>query len=139
MNITLNQKNHGLWFEASDENGMTVTIDGKPGTELGEGQGMSPMQLVLSAVGGCSVFDVVTILKKQKQKLDNVQVQVSAERREEIPQVFTKIHIHFVLTGEFEQKKLQRALKLSVEKYCSVGHMLEKSVDITYDYEINNK
>ena len=139
MNITLNRKNKGLLFEASDENGISVLIDGGANSLLGEGKSLSPMQLVLSAVAGCSVFDVVTILHKQKQDLLDIQVQAHAERSDAVPAIFETIHLHFVLIGDLNEKKVQRALKLSVEKYCSVGKMIGKSAIITYDYEINQQ
>ena len=139
MKITLDRKNKGLLFEASDEKGVSVLIDGGANSLLGEGKSLSPMQLVLSAVAGCSVFDVVTILHKQKQALDDIQVQANAERVDAIPAVFKDIHLHFVLTGDLNEQKVERALKLSVEKYCSVGHMINKTATITYDYEIITK
>ncbi|MDP2634563.1 MAG: OsmC family protein [Pseudoalteromonas sp.] len=97
----------------------------------------SPMEMVLMSVGCCSSVDVVSILKKAKQNFSDVQVQLSSERAESAPRVFTKINLHFVVTGDnVSEKHLARAVQLSAEKYCSVALMLDKTVEITHSHEV---
>ena len=102
-----------------------------------DGAAPSPMEMVLMSVGGCSSVDVVSILKKTKQDFSSVDVQLTAERAETAPRVFTKINLHFVVTGKnVSEKHLERAVSLSAEKYCSVALMLDKTVEITHSYEV---
>jgi len=100
MKISLNRKNEAVHFEAHSElSDITVHIDGSP--EIGgEGKGVRPMELVLMALGSCSVFDLSSILKKQRQDVQDIQVAVEGKRRDEVPNIFTHIHITFTLTGE---------------------------------------
>ncbi len=101
------------------------------------GAAPSPMEMVLMSVGGCSSVDVVSILKKTKQEFSSVDVQLTAERAETAPRVFTKINLHFVVTGNnVSEKHLERAVSLSAEKYCSVALMLDKTVEITHSHEV---
>lgn len=102
-----------------------------------DGAAPSPMEMVLMSVGGCSSVDVVSILKKTKQDFSSVDVQLTAERAETAPRVFTKINLHFVVTGKnVSEKHLERAVSLSAEKYCSVALMLDKAVEITHSHEV---
>ncbi len=102
-----------------------------------DGAAPSPMEMVLMSVGGCSSVDVVSILKKTKQDFTSVDVQLTAERAETAPRVFTKINLHFVVTGnDVSEKHLERAVSLSAEKYCSVALMLDKTVEITHSHEV---
>ncbi|WP_372761274.1 OsmC family protein [Pseudoalteromonas sp.] len=97
----------------------------------------SPMEMVLMSIGCCSSVDVVSILKKAKQDFTNVEVQLSAERADTVPRVFTKVNLHFVATGNnVSEKHLARAVSLSAEKYCSVALMLDKTVEITHSHEV---
>ncbi len=97
----------------------------------------SPMEMVLMSAGCCSSVDVVSILQKAKQDFSNVEVKLSAERAESAPRVFTKINLHFVVTGrDVSEKHLARAVQLSAEKYCSVALMLDKTVEITHSHEV---
>ncbi|MEM1135446.1 MAG: OsmC family protein [Bacteroidota bacterium] len=136
MKIEISRLNQAYHMEASNDEGNTVSVDGSP--EIGgEGKGMRPMQLVLSAIGTCSAIDVISILKKQKQDLKDLKITVDGEREKDaIPAVFTKIHLHFKLFGDLDCNKVEKALKLSVEQYCSVGKMLEKTAVVTYGYTI---
>ncbi|WP_213611262.1 OsmC family protein [Pseudoalteromonas sp.] len=102
-----------------------------------DGAAPSPMEMVLMSLGGCSSVDVVSILKKTKQEFSSVDVQLTAERAETAPRVFTKINLHFVVTGNnVSEKHLERAVSLSAEKYCSVALMLDKTVEITHSHEV---
>ena len=133
MKVQLQRKNEAVHFEASSElSAVKVNIDGSNSIG-GEGKGVRPMELVLMALGSCSVFDLTTILKKQRQEIDDIQVEVEGKRREEIPNIFTDIHISFILTGNIDQEKAQKAAEVAVKKYCSVHDMLAAGgVEITY-------
>lgn len=139
MNITVNWLQKGFHMEAGNEEGGKIRMDGN--TEIGglEG-GISPMQLLLAGIGGCSAIDVIAILEKQKQPLKNLSVEVTAdkEKRKEGFSEFKKIHLHFKVYGELDAKKVERALSLSIEKYCSVSKALEKGSEISYDYVLNS-
>lgn len=138
MKVTLQRINEAVHFEGSSElSDVKVHIDGSP--EIGgEGKGVRPMELVLFALGSCSVFDLSSILKKQRQQLDDIKVTVEGKRREEIPNIFTHIHIFFELKGAIDEAKAQKAAELAVKKYCSVHDMLAAGgVDITYSLKIN--
>jgi putative redox protein len=96
-----------------------------------------PMELVLAGTGGCTSFDVVMILKRGRQEVSGCEVDIKAERAETDPKVFTKIHMHFVVTGKaLKPEAVERAIKLSAEKYCSASIMLGKTAEITHDWEI---
>ena len=138
MKVHLARQNDAVHFEASSElSSVKVNIDG-PDSIGGEGKGVRPMELVLMALGSCSVFDLTTILQKQRQDIQDIQVEVTGDRREEIPNIFTKIHIAFRLKGDIDEAKAQKAAELAVKKYCSVHDMLAQGgVDITYSIQIN--
>ena len=124
-------------FEAKSESGHQVIMDGS--TEYGgENRGPRPMELILMGLGGCASFDIVTILKKSRQDVTDVVCQLKADRADSIPAVFTKIHLHFVVTGKnIKEKQVAKAVELSAEKYCSASRMLtEGGVEISHDFEI---
>ena len=124
-------------MQAQNEEGQSVELDGSAAIG-GVGGGMRPMQLLLASLGGCSTIDVISILTKQKQTLEDIQVEVDGERDEEqVPAVFKTIHVTFKLTGDLDQDKVSKAVSLSMDKYCSVAKMLEKTATITYDFTIN--
>lgn len=123
-------------FVGESGSGHKVVMDGPPeggGRDLGP----RPMEMLLLGTGACSSYDVVSILKKARQSITACDVEVSAERAESEPKVFTKIHIHFKVSGtDLKEKQVQRAVSLSAEKYCSASIMLGASAEITHDYEI---
>ena len=127
----------GMSFVAETGSGHAVVMDGPPDGG-GRNIGLRPMEMVLLGVGGCSAYDVVTILEKSRQKVSDCRVELSAERADAIPAVFTRIHLHFVVTGEdLNPKQVERAVHLSAEKYCSASIMLAKAgAEITHDFEI---
>lgn len=95
------------------------------------------MQLLLAGLGGCSTIDIVGILKKQRQELEDIRVTVDGEREPNVePSLFQDIHVHFTLTGNLDEDKVRKAVDLSMEKYCSVAKTLEKTARITYDFKI---
>jgi putative redox protein len=126
-------------FVAESGSGHTVVIDGPP-EHGGRNLGIRPMELILLGTGGCAAFDVVHILKKGRQPVTDCVVELSAERAETEPKVFTKIHMHFIVTGnDLPEKQVKRAVELSTEKYCSATQMLNKVAEITHDYEVVNE
>ena len=124
-------------FQAESGTGHSITIDGPPDMG-GKNKGVRPMELLLLGTAGCSTFDVLTMLKKGRQDVTDCVCEVDAERADEIPAVFTKIHLHFVVTGRaLKAAQVKRAVQLSAEKYCSASIMLTAAgVDITHDYEV---
>jgi putative redox protein len=126
----------GVSFVGESETGHAVVLDGAP-ENGGRNIGMRPMEMLLIGLGACTSFDVVTILKKARQPIVDCVAEIQAERADEIPKVFTKIHVHFVITGNhLNETQVERAVKLSAEKYCSASIMLSKSVEITHDFEV---
>lgn len=126
----------GVCFVGESETGHAVVLDGAP-ENGGRNIGMRPMEMLLIGMGGCTSFDVVTILKKARQPIVDCVAEIDATRTDEIPKVFTRIHVHFVVTGNnLNATQVERAVKLSAEKYCSASIMLSKSVEITHDFEI---
>lgn len=136
MRITLERENEAVHMKASNEAGAEIHIDGA--AEVGgENKGFRPMQLLLASLGSCSSIDIISILKKQKQPLEDIRIVVDGERQKDtIPSLFEKIHVHFVLKGKLDDKKVKRAVDLSMKTYCSVTRTLEKTASITYSYEI---
>lgn len=95
------------------------------------------MQLLISALGGCSTIDIINILKKQRQELIDIKVEIEAEREQEkVPALFSNIHVRFILFGNIDKSKAQKAVELSMDKYCSVAKILEKTAKISYSYEV---
>ncbi len=122
----------GALFEATNEDGQRCMIDGPPDLG-GQGEGVRPMQMVLMGLAGCSALDVIHILEKQQREpLEDLVVTVRGTRADAVPAVYTAIALHFEASGAVDPHKLERAVKLSMEKYCSVAKMLEKSAAITF-------
>ena len=123
-------------FVGESGSGHSVVMDSAPDAG-GRNLGVRPMEMLLLGLGGCTAFDVVAILQKSRQDLIDCEVEIQAERAEEVPKVFTKIHIHFIVSGRgLDEKKVRTAVELSADKYCSASRMLEKVADITHDFEI---
>ena len=138
MKIELNRVNDAVHFEAASSfSDIKVHIDGSP--EIGgEGLGARPMELVLMALASCSSLDLISILKKQRQVIEDLKVVVEAQRKDAIPAVFTSIHMIFKFKGNLDLQKVEKAAELAVKKYCSVHDMLAAGgVDISYAVEIN--
>ena len=126
----------GVAFVGESETGHAVVLDGAP-ENGGRNIGMRPMEMLLIGMGACTSFDVVTILKKARQPIVDCVAEINADRADEIPKVFTKIHVHFVVTGSgLNAVQVERAVKLSAEKYCSASIMLAQACEITHDFEI---
>ena len=123
-------------FMGETESGHAVIMDASPDVG-GRNLGMRPMEMLLVGMGGCSSIDVVTILKKSRQPITDCVAEITAERADEIPKVFTKIHVHFLVTGKgLNPVQVERAVNLSAEKYCSASIMLGKAAQMSHDFEI---
>jgi putative redox protein len=126
----------GMSFIAETGSGHLLAMDGAPEAG-GRDVAPRPMEVLLAGTGGCTTFDVVLILKRARQEVSGCEVKLTAERADIDPKVFTKIHMHFVVTGRnLKAEAVERAIKLSAEKYCSASIMLGKTAEITHDYEI---
>lgn len=126
----------GITFVAESGSGHAVVLDASPDVG-GRDLGARPMEMVLMGAGGCSAIDVVHILKKSRQQLVDCVVELEAERAPEDPKVFTRIHMHYIVTGRgLSPAQVERAIKLSKDKYCSATIMLAKTAEVTSDYEI---
>lgn len=123
-------------FVGESGSGHAVVMDGPP-ENGGRNLGVRPMEMLLLGMGGCSAFDVVHILRKARQPITDCVAELEAERASEDPKIFTKIHLHFVVTGKgLKEAQVRRAIELSAEKYCSASIMLGKVAEITHDFEI---
>lgn len=139
MKISLKRLNNAVHFQAKNEDGNTIDIDGSPAIG-GEDLGVRPMQLLLMGLASCSSMDMISILTKQKQIINDYDVEVEAERdTESTPSLFTDIMVTFIVNGEVDTKKAIRATKLSMNKYCSVSKIMEKTATISYKLLLNNE
>ena len=128
--------NGSMAFSAETGSGHLVKMDGPPEAG-GQNSAPRPMELILAGTGGCSAFDVVLILQRAKQAISACDIKLTAERAEVDPKVFTRINLHFTVRGkDLEQAKVERAVKLSHDKYCSATSMLAKTAEITYSIDI---
>ena len=123
-------------FLGETESGHAVLMDGSPAAG-GRNLGPRPMEMLLLGAGGCTSFDVIAILKKSRQAVSDCYVEIEAERAETDPKVFTKIHMHFVVKGkDIKPEAVEKAIKLSAEKYCSASIMLGATAAMTHDFEV---
>jgi putative redox protein len=137
MKITIKRTDDDFAMEARNEEGNVLLMDGAPNIG-GHNTGFRPMQMLLAAVGGCSAIDVILILKKQKQAIDSFEVEVEGEKEKvEDHSIWKNIVLHFKIKGQVELEKAERAVKLSMEKYCSVSKTLEPTAKITYKVTVN--
>ena len=135
--ITMERIDDHVNFKATNATGNSIKMDGSEAIG-GKGNGVRPMETLLMGVAGCSSIDVVLILKKMKQIPDDLKVSVEAKRvKVEEATEFSDIHIHFDLWGNLKENKVDKAIKLSLDKYCSVSKMLEKTATITSSYKIH--
>jgi len=135
MNISVNWVD-GLLMVGKSDSGHTITMDGPPESG-GENLGVRPMEMLLLGVAGCTMIDIVTTLKKMRQDLSHLETKINAERATDHPKVFTDIHIQFILKGQnLDEKKVDKAITLSADKYCSASIMLGETATITHDFEV---
>ncbi|HEU0186567.1 MAG TPA: OsmC family protein [Gallionellaceae bacterium] len=126
-------------FLGETESGHAVLMDGAPAAG-GRNLGPRPMEMLLLGAGGCTSFDVITILKKSRQAVSDCYVEIDAERAETDPKVFTRIHMHFVVKGrDIKPEVVEKAIKPSAEKYCSASIMLGATAAMTHDFEVEQE
>ncbi len=126
----------GAAFVGESGSGHSVVMDGPPDGG-GRDLGIRPMEMLLIGMGGCTAYDVMLILRKARQPVSDCVVEIEAERADEVPKVFTRIHVHFIITGTgLSARQVERAVQLSAEKYCSASIMLGRTASISHDYEI---
>jgi putative redox protein len=136
MKIQLTRLDDAFHMQASNEAGNTVLTDGSEKIG-GSGKGMRPMEMLIASLGSCSAIDVIQFLKKFKQPLEHIELEIDAERDpDNVPSLFTKVNIHYRLKGDLDPKRTEKAISLSVDKYCSVSRILEKTAKISWSYEI---
>jgi len=137
MKIRLHRLDDAFHFLATNEAGNEIHLDTGP-EEGGSGHGGGTMQAVIMALGGCSWIDFVSILKKSRQDMHSFDTEIGYERAtDQVPALFTRIHVHYRLGGALDVQKVQRAVELSVHKYCSVAKILEKTATITASFAVN--
>jgi putative redox protein len=137
VKIEMTRMDDAYHMAATNERGNVLHLDNNVESG-GKGAGFGPMQSLLSSLGGCSVIDVVSILKKQRQDLKDIKVTITGEREPgATPSLYQKAHVHFKLFGDIDKDKAEKAVALSVEKYCSVAETLRRAgAKITFDFEI---
>jgi putative redox protein len=129
MKVTLKSTDNLDHFTATNEAGQSIALSG-------DGSAPGPMQVVLMAMAGCSTIDIVMILKKMRQEVSHIEVEVDGTRRDEVPKIYTDIHLHYRIYGQVKAAKAEQAVAMSLEKYCSVSIMLEKVAKITSSFEV---
>ena len=126
----------GVTMLGESGSGHAVVMDGPPDSG-GRNLGVRPMEMVLLGMGGCTQFDVLLILRKARQQVTDCVLELEAERAADDPKVFTRIRAHFIVSGhDLQEKQVERAIRLSAEKYCSASIMLGATAEITHDFEI---
>ena len=139
MRIQVKREGTPFHFVAAGTRGHQVHMD-EPPEAGGSGQGASPMQMLIMAMGGCSGIDIVMILEKQRQRIDSFEMEIDAERPPDtVGQPYHKIHAHYILTGEIDPAKAMRAVHLSVDKYCGVSNTLKATAEITASLTVNGE
>lgn len=127
---------NNMMMVGESASGHAIVMDG-PEDLGGQNLGVRPMEMLLLGMGGCTTVDVVSTLKKMRESVRDCRVEIGAERAQEHPKVFTKIHLHFIIEGtELNDKKVAKAVSLSADKYCSASIMLGKTATLTHDFEI---
>jgi putative redox protein len=129
MKVTLKSTDNLDHYTATNEAGQSIALSA-------DGSAPGPMQVVLMAMAGCSTIDIVMILKKMRQEVSHIEVEVDGTRQNDIPKIYTDIHLHYKIYGNVKDNKAEQAVAMSLEKYCSVSIMLEKVAKITSSYEV---
>lgn len=138
MKVSISRTNDAFQMKGTNTIGKDVTIDASEQAG-GNGSGVSPMEMVLMAIGSCSSIDIIDILKKQNEPIADLEVSVEGKRADNVPKVFTEIKVVFSFKGELNHRKVLRAVNLSMEKYCSVSKMIEKAAKISFSVELNGE
>lgn len=133
MTLSLDRINDAIQFRGTNGS-YDVTI-----ASTNKQEGLSPMEMTALSVVGCSSIDILTILEKQRQEIDDFSAEIDAERADEPPRVFTDLHMHYLLSGDLDPDKVRRAIELSLDKYCSVSNMVDQTATITYAFTVNGE
>jgi putative redox protein len=136
MIITIDRIDNAYKMEATNDRGNTVIMDAGESVG-GSNSAFRPMEMLMASLAGCSAIDVINILTKQKQTIDHFQMELEGDRTGGIPSPFTKIRVKFILKGDIKESRLQKAIQLTKDKYCSVLHSLRTDIEIDYHYSIN--
>lgn len=140
VNVHLERQEADFHFKATNADGMSIDIDDGTAYEDGKGNGVGPMQLLMMAIGGCSGVDIVSILQKGRQQIDSFSIDVAGTKPDGVsPSVYESVEVHFSLSGDIDPKRVQRAIDLSLGKYCSVSRIIEKTAEISYRYTVNGE
>lgn len=138
-NIHIDRIDDAFHMVGTTEDGTSVHMD-LTEAEGGTGQGVGPMQMVATALGGCSAIDIIHILKKGQQTITSFSIDVDYERaQDQTPAIFTTMHVHYTFEGDLQEAKVRRAVQLSLDKYCSVAKILEKTATITSSFSLNGE
>lgn len=136
MQIKIKRLNKAYHMQATNEDGVSVDMDGSPDIG-GQNLGFRPMQMVLAGLGGCSTIDIIGILKKKRQEVRDIEVNVSSTRYEgQVPSLFKTVHLEYIVHGPVEDSQMEKAVELSLQKYCSVAKILEKTAEISYSFVV---
>jgi putative redox protein len=139
IKVEINRIDQDFHMEAVNEAGKKIQMDAGP-ADGGHELGFRPMQLLLAAFGGCSAIDLINILRKQREPIQDLKITVTGEREKgAVPSLYTEVHAHFRFFGNINRDKAERAVQLSVDKYCSVAKTLEKTAKVTHSFEIINQ
>lgn len=135
MKINLTRVDDAFRLKATNERGDIVHTDGSPAIGAGE-NGWRPMEMLLVSLAGCSAIDVISILTKQRQTIEDFQIEVDGDKKDGIPSPYTAIRVHYLLKGKIKEAKMEKALELTKGKYCSVYFSLHPDIEVSYTYEI---
>ncbi len=133
--VSVTWQREDLLLEAENDTGNTIMLDSSE-SGSGKNRGARPLQLLLMGLGGCTSMDVISILKKMREPLEDFRVDVTAEQATEHPHVYTSIHIEYVVVGDVKEESVQKAIRLSEDRYCSANAMLRQAATITSSYRI---
>lgn len=140
VNVHLERQEAAYHFKATNAEGLSIDLDDSSAYEDGKGHGVGPMQLLMMAIGGCSGVDIVSILQKGRQQIDSFSIDVSGYKPDGVaPSLYETVEVHFNLDGDIDPVRVERAIELSLGKYCSVSRILEKTADISYRYTVNGE
>ena len=136
MKINIKRIDNAYKLEATNERGNTIHTDGGPAIG-GSNSAFRPMEMLLVSLAGCTAIDVISIMKKQKQTIDDFQMEIEGEKVNGIPSPFKKVDVHFILKGQIKESRLEKAMQLTKDKYCSVLHTLRKDLDVNFRFTLN--
>lgn len=136
MKVFLKRVNNSVLFEASNSRGHTIRIEGSRDIG-GQDSAPSPTELLLMSQAGCTAIDVVELLKKMRQPLEHLEIETEGHRaQDQVPKIFTGIHLHYKLYGDVQPEKAEKAIAMSIEKYCTISKMIDQVAKLTFSFEV---